>query len=99
MPELWLSPAILTYLGQSDNLFFRALDTIIGQLQIVHKINTELAYARLDLQKALKGGGDVNRARKRVGWLEDRMENLLGKKRVRVSFDTQPDFGRTFYEL
>ncbi len=75
------------------------MNKIICQLQIVHKINTELAYARLDLQKALKGGGDVNRARKRVGWLEDRMENLLGKKRVRVSFDTQTDFGRTFYEL
>ena len=44
-------------------------------------------YARAALQRALKeglGGDDVLTARKRVGWLEDRMERLLGKKRQRV---------------
>ena len=45
----------------------------------------ELIYARDELQRALKMGGNINRARKRVGWLEDRMENLLGRRRVRVS--------------
>ena len=52
-------------------------------LQIVHKINSELAYARTELQKALKHGGDINNARKRVNWLEDRMERVLGKKKDR----------------
>ena len=53
--------------------------------QICHKINQELVFARNDLQHSLKVGGDVTTARKRVGWLEDRMERLLGKKRQRVS--------------
>lgn len=53
-------------------------------LQIVHKMNNELVYARLDLQKALNDGGNVSDARKRVGWLEDRVENLLGKRKQRV---------------
>ena len=52
--------------------------------QICHKINQELVYARNDLQHSLKVGGDVTTARKRVSWLEDRMERLLGKKRQRV---------------
>jgi hypothetical protein len=52
--------------------------------QIVDKINRELAYARVTLQNALKTNGDITTARKRVNYLEDRMENLLGRKRQRV---------------
>ena len=51
----------------------------------MNKLNVELVYARDELQRALKTGGEVNRARKRVGWLEDRMESLLGRRRMRVS--------------
>ncbi|ELT97382.1 hypothetical protein CAPTEDRAFT_190566 [Capitella teleta] len=58
-------------------------------VKIVHKVNNELVYARLDLQKALKEGSHANisKARKRIGWLEDRVDNLLGKRRQR-SFHT-----------
>ena len=49
------------------------------------KLNTELAYARADLNDALyKGVGDINAARKRVIWLEDKMGELCGKKRLKV---------------
>ena len=51
----------------------------------MNKLNVELVYARDELQRALKTGGEVNRARKRVAWLEDRMESLLGRRRMRVS--------------
>ena len=51
----------------------------------MNKLNVELVYARDELQRALKTRGEVNRARKRVGWLEDRMESLLGRRRMRVS--------------
>ena len=69
---------------------------LIFPIQIVNKLNVELVYARDELQRALKSEGDVNRARKRVGWLEDRMENLLGRRRMRVSVGTSFHF---FYEL
>ena len=53
----------------------------------MEKINTELAFARNDLNDALhKGIGDINAARKRVIWLEDKMGELCGKKRLKVSF-------------
>ncbi len=54
--------------------------------QVVHKLNTELVYARADLQKALEKheGDTVDVARKRVGWLEEWMERVLGKTRQRV---------------
>ena len=51
----------------------------------MEKICTELAYARVALKKALGSGGDVTAARKRIGWLDERLERLLGKKRKRVS--------------
>lgn len=59
----------------------------------MHKVNNELVYARLDLQKALKEGSHANisKARKRIGWLEDRVDNLLGKRRQRVWFLTLSD--------
>ena len=53
--------------------------------QVMSKLNTELAYARADLNDALyKGVGDINAARKRVIWLEDKMGELCGKKRLKV---------------
>ena len=46
-------------------------------------------YARVSLQQALNTGLDVavvNTQRKRVSWLEERMERLLGKERQRVRY-------------
>lgn len=54
--------------------------------QILNKIDGELAYARADLQVALDTDSDnINAARKRVMWLEDRMGTLCGKIRLRVN--------------
>ncbi|KAK3610757.1 hypothetical protein CHS0354_028156 [Potamilus streckersoni] len=56
----------------------------ITVFQALHKINTELQFAREELDYALDhSSGDVNEARKRVMWLEDRMGVLCGKIRVR----------------
>ena len=55
-------------------------------VQVMDKINTELSFARHDLNEALhKGIGDINAARKRVIWLEDKMGELCGKKRLKVN--------------
>ncbi|RUS75306.1 hypothetical protein EGW08_016927, partial [Elysia chlorotica] len=68
-------------------------------LQVMDKINIELAYARADLNDALhKGLGDINAARKRVIWLEDKMGELCGKKRLKTRrpsnrFVTDPTYG------
>jgi len=49
-------------------------------------VNTELQYARGELEEALASQeGDIIEARKRVMWLEDRMGKLCGKARLRVS--------------
>ncbi|KAL4239547.1 HEAT repeat containing 9 [Mactra antiquata] len=54
-------------------------------LQVLTKVNTELQFARAELDEALeKQEGDINEARKRVMWLEDRMGILCGKARLRV---------------
>lgn len=51
----------------------------------MNKLNTELSYARSDLNDALyKGVGDINAARKRVIWLEDKMGKLCGKRKIKV---------------
>ncbi|KAK6187104.1 hypothetical protein SNE40_005199 [Patella caerulea] len=61
-------------------------------LQIMHKLDTELAYARADLQTALyEQVGDINTARKRVKWLEDKMGDLCGKKRLKSQPVTKDD--------
>ena len=47
-------------------------------------------FARTELDAALeKQTGDINEARKRVMWLEDRMGLLCGKVRMRVSSQQQ----------
>ncbi|KAK3736717.1 hypothetical protein RRG08_059247 [Elysia crispata] len=72
---------------------------LVLALQVMEKINTELAYARADLKDALhKGVGDINAARKRVIWLEDKMGELCGKKRLKTRrpsnrFVTDPTYG------
>ncbi|XP_071107596.1 uncharacterized protein [Haliotis cracherodii] len=53
-------------------------------LQVMQKLNQEVAYARTDLDDALYNGhGDINAARKRVIWLEDKMGALCGKQRLK----------------
>ncbi|KAL3877329.1 hypothetical protein ACJMK2_035059 [Sinanodonta woodiana] len=65
-------------------------------LQALHKINAELNYAREELDYALdRSSGDVNEARKRVMWLEDRMGVLCGKIRARGQ-PLQRQRGRSF---
>ncbi|GFO41817.1 hypothetical protein PoB_006832200 [Plakobranchus ocellatus] len=72
---------------------------LVLALQVMDKINTELTYARADLNDALhKGVGDINAARKRVIWLEDKMGELCGKKRLKTRrpsnrFVTDPTYG------
>lgn len=72
---------------------------LVLALQVMDKINTELAFARADLNDALhKGVGDINAARKRVIWLEDKMGELCGKKRLKTRrpsnrFVTDPTYG------
>ena len=57
--------------------------------QVMDKINRELQFARSDLYDALhKGVGDINAARKRVIWLEDKMGELCGKKRLKVRYSS-----------
>lgn len=49
-------------------------------------MNTELLYARADLEDALDyRDGDINAARKRVMWLEDKMSLLCGQSKHEVS--------------
>ena len=58
----------------------------VSCVQILSKVNTELQYARGELEEALASQeGDIIEARKRVMWLEDRMGKLCGKARLRVS--------------
>lgn len=45
------------------------------------KLNSELVYAKLKLENISDGGGDVGAARKKVIWLEDRINKLLEKYR------------------
>nr|XP_006819881.1 PREDICTED: protein IWS1 homolog A-like [Saccoglossus kowalevskii] len=52
-------------------------DEMVLILQVIGKLNSELAYARLELEKLDKGDKNVAVIRKRVTWLEDRVENLL----------------------
>ncbi|KAL5017774.1 hypothetical protein ScPMuIL_003496 [Solemya velum] len=59
-------------------------------LKILNKVNTELLYARADLEDALDyRDGDINAARKRVMWLEDRMSVLSGQSKLESLADSQ----------
>ncbi len=50
-------------------------------VQVVSKLSRELVYAKMELDHVTKDGGDVMAIRKRVVWLEDRMEALLSRYR------------------
>ncbi|XP_064618168.1 LOW QUALITY PROTEIN: uncharacterized protein LOC135482224 [Liolophura sinensis] len=52
------------------------------KLQVASKISHELAHTRADLERALAGRGDIPACRKRVAWLEGRMERVMGKQRL-----------------
>ncbi|XP_022095468.1 uncharacterized protein LOC110981826 isoform X2 [Acanthaster planci] len=56
-------------------------DEMILILTVVAKLKAELMYAKLELDKASKSGGDIREPRRRVVMLEDRMEGLLSKYR------------------
>jgi uncharacterized protein (UPF0216 family) len=45
--------------------------------KIILKLNTELSYARKALNHLIRNEGDKVAARKRVAWLEDRIEMLI----------------------
>lgn len=55
-------------------------------LQVADKISHELAHTRADLERALAGRGDIPACRRRVAWLEGRIERVMGKQRLSVSF-------------
>ncbi|KAJ8319004.1 hypothetical protein KUTeg_004095 [Tegillarca granosa] len=66
-------------------------DQALMILYILNKIDGELVYARADLQEALDTDSDnINAARKRVMWLEDRMGTLCGKIRLRGQATQRP---------
>ncbi|XP_077979938.1 uncharacterized protein LOC144435229 [Glandiceps talaboti] len=73
-------------------------------LQVIGKLNSELAYARIELDRATKGdGGDAAAARKKVVWLEDRVERLLtrhkkGVPRLSESRITLSDETESYYQ-
>lgn len=46
-------------------------------VQVLIKIRNELAYARLDLERAVKTNCGIDMAKKRVKWLQDRLEKVL----------------------
>ncbi|XP_013379125.2 uncharacterized protein LOC106150709 [Lingula anatina] len=61
----------------------RKAEEAVMVLQVANKLNTELAYARVVLHKTLDNGGDPNTIRKRITWMEDKMEALCWKKSPR----------------
>lgn len=56
---------------------FDKSDEILVIVQVLMKIRNELAYARLDLERAVKSNFGVDAAKKRVKWLQDRLEKVL----------------------
>ncbi|XP_031566624.1 uncharacterized protein LOC116301673 [Actinia tenebrosa] len=54
---------------------------LLVMLQVLMKIRNELAYARLDLEKSIKSDYGVETAKKRVKWLQQRLEKVLGTTR------------------
>lgn len=56
---------------------FHKSEELLVIVQVMMKIRNELAYARLDLERAIKGDCGVEKAKKRVKWLQDRLEKVL----------------------
>ncbi|XP_048586583.1 uncharacterized protein LOC5504792 isoform X2 [Nematostella vectensis] len=55
---------------------------LIVMVQVLMKIRNELAYARLDLEKAVKYEIGIEPAKKRVKWLQQRLEKVLSSARL-----------------
>uniref|UniRef100_A0A2C9LNZ8 HEAT repeat-containing protein 4 n=1 Tax=Biomphalaria glabrata TaxID=6526 RepID=A0A2C9LNZ8_BIOGL len=90
-----LSNALQQLEKEKDPLHIQQLRLSVAELQaqsqkyilalkVMDKINTELIYARVELQEAIQQGHDnVNLSRKRVIWLEDKMGELCGKRKLK----------------
>lgn len=56
---------------------FNKSEELLIIIQVLMKIRNELAHARLDLERAIKTNTGVDAAKKRVKWLQDRLEKVL----------------------
>ncbi|KAJ7376449.1 HEAT repeat containing 9 [Desmophyllum pertusum] len=56
---------------------FNKSEELLVIVQVLMKIRNELAHARLDLERAIKTNSGVDAAKKRVKWLQDRLEKVL----------------------
>lgn len=56
---------------------FDKSEELLVIVQVLMKIRNELAYARMDLERAIKANCGVDVAKKRVKWLQDRLEKVL----------------------
>lgn len=59
-----------------EQLFSKSEELLVV-IQVLMKIRNELAYAQLDLERAIKVNSGVDAAKKRVKWLQDRLEKVL----------------------
>lgn len=59
-----------------EQLFGKSEELLVV-IQVLMKIRNELAYAQLDLERAIKVNSGVDAAKKRVKWLQDRLEKVL----------------------
>ncbi|XP_067941419.1 uncharacterized protein [Watersipora subatra] len=83
-------------------------DEMIILLQICGKINRELAHARQDLLSAVDSGADsglINKRRKRVQWLENKLEQIIIKHsparedEVADGMHSDADFGVRYSDM
>ncbi|CAH3196062.1 unnamed protein product [Porites evermanni] len=56
---------------------FDKSEELLVIVQVLMKIRNELAHARMDLERAIRGNCGVDAAKKRVKWLQDRLEKVL----------------------
>ncbi|XP_071813224.1 uncharacterized protein [Apostichopus japonicus] len=75
------SKADISFWGKQVDDLKAESEELVLILKVVGKLNSELVHAKLMLKEALKVGGDIPAARKKVIWLEDRMNQLLGRYR------------------
>ncbi|XP_041473907.1 uncharacterized protein LOC121422785 isoform X1 [Lytechinus variegatus] len=68
------------WLNEVDRLKLQC-DEMLLILKVVRKLSAELLYAKVEVEQAAQSQGNVGAARKRVVWLEDRMEHLLSRYR------------------
>ncbi|XP_078346975.1 uncharacterized protein LOC144632253 isoform X2 [Oculina patagonica] len=58
-------------------LLFSKSEELLIIVQVLMKIRNELAHGRLDLERAIKTNSGIDAAKKRVKWLQDRLEKVL----------------------